>query len=248
MRKILFLVLTGILSLSLESCSSISTSKDKSADNNSVKTISVAGNKEIKKTKPNQNAEKKEPSTAQAEEFKSTKTEEKVAGLIPATKPEVRVRGSIRGRQDPFATVTIQPQIEIIEQEETERETLSPTSSIQTPEDLSTTPIIEDEIAVAKSAKNVFISGLIEFGDRIKLIVQEPQESSARYVEIGQYLSNGRVLVKRIEPGFPSPTVILEQDGVEVPKVIGQSQEEDKERITFAPFEQESITSASLEK
>lgn len=248
MRKISFLVLIGILSLSLESCSSISNSKDKSVNNNSVKTISVGGNKETKKVKQNQNTAKKEPSAPQAEEVESAQREQKVAGLIPATKPEVRVRGSIRGRQDPFASVTIQPQIEIIEREDEGRQTVSPIPSIQTPENLSTTPIIENEITVAESAKNVVITGLIEFGDRIKLIVQEPEEISARYVEIGQYLSNGQVLVKRIEPGFPSPTVILEQNGVEVPKVVGQLQEEEKDTITFSPFEQEPITSASLGK
>ena len=247
MRKISFLVLIGILSLSLESCSSISNSRDESVDNNSVKTISVGGNKEIKKAKQNQNTAKKEPSAPQAEEVESAKREKNVAGLIPATKPEVRVRGSIRGRQDPFASVTIQPRIEIIEPEETDIGALSPTSSTQNPEDIGTTPTIE-ETTVAKLAKNVLITGLIEFGDRIKLIVQEHEEISARYVEIGQYLSNGQVLVKRIEPGFPSPTVILEQDGVEVPKVVGQLQEEEKDTITFSPFEQESITSASLGK
>ena len=74
-------------------------------------------------------------------------------------------------------------------------------------------------------AENVVITGLVESSDRIELIVRAPEETSARYVEIGQYLSNGQVLVKRIEHSFPTPVVILEQNGVEVKKPVGEVNE-----------------------
>ena len=55
-----------------------------------------------------------------------------------------------------------------------------------------------------------------------EIIVKAPEESSSRYVEAGQYLSDGRILVKRIDKdAFPSPVVILEQAGREVAKTIG---------------------------
>jgi len=237
MRKISFLVLVGVLAFSLESCSFMSKFGEKS-----VETVFEGGKKDIKQANKNQKSVKKEPSASKAEEFERTKREENVAGLIPATKPDIRVRSSIRGRQDPFAVVAIQPRIEIDEEEATKLE-----SPIKASENITSTPTIEtgEVIPTANLAENVFITGFIELGDRIKLIVQAPEETSARYVEIGQYISNGQVLVKRIEPGFPTPTVILEQDGVEVTKVIGEAEEEGtlEETKAFSPFDRESITS-----
>ena len=49
-----------------------------------------------------------------------------------------------------------------------------------------------------------------------------PNEPS-QYVKEGQRLSNGRVLVKRIEANRgPTPVVILEENGVEVAKRVGE--------------------------
>jgi len=176
------------------------------------------------------------------EKVEEVEVEEKVVGLIPATQPEIRVRGSIRGRQDPFAIVAIKPQIEIIEQEEKVKPA-PPTARKTEDIDIDSVPVIEEELPVAELAENVLVTGLIEFGDRIKLIVQAPEETSTRYVEIGQYLSNGQILVKRLEPGFPSPTVILEENGIEVAKVVGQLAEGSSEdgSISFSPVEQESV-------
>lgn len=242
MRKILFLVLLGILTFAVESCSPKSKSGDKSANNKSVNTIVVDGSKDIKQTNKNQNTAITEANTTQKEDLEEAKREENVAGLIPATKPEIRVRGSIRGRRDPFAVVSVKPQIEIIEKEKAKLPSVKKTENPDKVPTLETTT--EPEITLAELASNVIITGLVEFGDHIKLIIQAPEETSARYVEVGQYLSNGQILVKRIEPGFPAPTVILEQDGIEVPKIVGESQEEEEETITFSPFEQESITSS----
>ena len=85
-------------------------------------------------------------------------------------------------------------------------------------------------------AENVLITGLVQLGDRIQIIVQAPEETSSRYVEVGQYVSNGKVLVKRIETSFPTPVVILEQAGIEVAKAIGQTKDETTEQTTsFLP-------------
>lgn len=246
MRKISFLILVGILAFSLESCSSRS-----SSGNKSVNTVVVTAQQDTKQGDSSQKSVKTEgedPETKEINKAKEAK-EEKVAGLIPATKPDIRVRGSIRGRQDPFAVVPIQPQIEIIEKAEP-KNLKSPKNPLGTSEEISKVPTIEPETPLAELAENVLVTGLIELGDRIKLIIQAPEETSARYVEIGQYLSNGQILVKRIEPGFPEPTVILEQNGVEVAKVIGQLQEDatlEEETQVFFPFEQESITSVAIE-
>ena len=57
--------------------------------------------------------------------------------------------------------------------------------------------------------------------------MQAPEENNARYVEVGQYLSNGQILVKSIDPNhFPTPLVILEQSGIEIAKAIGEDPED----------------------
>jgi hypothetical protein len=66
---------------------------------------------------------------------------------------------------------------------------------------------------------------VIEVGGVTNAIVKEPNAPS-RYVRVGQRLSNGQVLVKRIEVDRgPEPVVILEQFGVEVARRVGDQPE-----------------------
>ncbi len=70
-------------------------------------------------------------------------------------------------------------------------------------------------------AKSVAVTGVIDVGGVPNAIVQVPNEPS-RYVREGQRISNGQVLVKRIEVNRgPTPVVILEQFGVEVARQVG---------------------------
>ncbi len=72
-------------------------------------------------------------------------------------------------------------------------------------------------------ANGVTVMGVIEIGEQTQAIVQVPNEATSRYVQVGQRLSNGQVLVKRIELNAGAePLVILEQYGVEVSKAIGE--------------------------
>lgn len=73
-------------------------------------------------------------------------------------------------------------------------------------------------------AQAVEVSGVVVVGGIPQAIVQAPNEASSRYVQVGQRLSNGQVLVKRIEVnGDSDPIVILEQNGVEIAKTVGTS-------------------------
>ncbi len=72
-------------------------------------------------------------------------------------------------------------------------------------------------------AQNVTVMGVIQIGETTQAIVQVPNEATSRYVQVGQRLSNGQVLVKRIEMNEGAePLVILEQYGVEVAKAVGE--------------------------
>ena len=72
-------------------------------------------------------------------------------------------------------------------------------------------------------AQNVEVSGIIQVGRDIQIIVKAPNEQTTRYVRVGQKIANGEVLVKRVEQLKESdPVVILEQNGIEVRKVVGE--------------------------
>ncbi len=70
-------------------------------------------------------------------------------------------------------------------------------------------PIPEPTIALG-----VQVTGVIEIANIPYAFVKSPDEPSARTVKIGDRLSSGQVLVKRIEVN--QKTVVLEQNGIEV--------------------------------
>lgn len=72
-------------------------------------------------------------------------------------------------------------------------------------------------------ARAVAVTGVIQVGDEPEAIVKVPNETTSRYVKIGQRLANGQVLVKRIEINEGAdPVVILEQYGTEVARAVGE--------------------------
>lgn len=163
-------------------------------------------------------------------EQSATESLPEIAGLIPATNPDTRVRSSIRGRNDPFAIVALNPRIKIKEEEKKIKETVKQPKAIakspqnQVERNYSNLDFPAPQPIEPTLANNVVISGLYKANGRTRLIVTAPEEDSSRYVEVGQYLSNGQVLVKRVtQNGFSNPTVILEQSGREVEKSIGEN-------------------------
>jgi hypothetical protein len=67
------------------------------------------------------------------------------------------------------------------------------------------------------------VSGVVKVGSETQVIVRVPNEPTSRYVKVGQRLSNGRVLVKRVDvKSGADPIVILEENGVEVAKAVGE--------------------------
>ena len=69
-------------------------------------------------------------------------------------------------------------------------------------------------------ADQVEITGVVQVGDRVMAIAKAPEETSAHYVNTGDRLSSGRVIVREIRMGR-SPSVVLEQNGQKVVKSIG---------------------------
>jgi hypothetical protein len=71
-------------------------------------------------------------------------------------------------------------------------------------------------------ARAVEVTGIVQVGDTVYAIVNAPNESTSRYVQEGQRLSGGQVLVRRIETNRAEPVVVLEQAGVEVVRAVGE--------------------------
>jgi hypothetical protein len=85
-------------------------------------------------------------------------------------------------------------------------------------------PKIITEIPAAKpeQATAMEVSGVIEVAGTTQVIVKLASESFSRYIEVGDRVANGRVLIKRVEgQNTLSPTVVLEEVGIEVPRKIG---------------------------
>jgi hypothetical protein len=81
------------------------------------------------------------------------------------------------------------------------------------------------EVVVAKplQAMAIEISGMIDVAGKTQVIIKLPTESFSRYVEVGERILNGKVLVKRVEgQNSLSPTVVLEEVGMEVSRKIGE--------------------------
>lgn len=73
------------------------------------------------------------------------------------------------------------------------------------------------------TASAVEVTGVVFVGNTPQAIVIAPGDPGSRYVGVGQRVSSGKVLVKRIEMGAgSSPVVILEENGVEVARSVGE--------------------------
>lgn len=79
---------------------------------------------------------------------------------------------------------------------------------------------------VAAIAQDVVVTGVIQVGEITQVILKAPNEAFSRYVQPGQYLANNQVLVKRVERQNEIPVVVLEQNGIEVFKSIGEKAQE----------------------
>jgi hypothetical protein len=71
-------------------------------------------------------------------------------------------------------------------------------------------------------ASTVGITGIIEVDGRTQVILKLPNESFSRYIEVGDRIFDGKVIVKRVDGGQTlSPIVVLEEAGKEVTRKVG---------------------------
>lgn len=72
-----------------------------------------------------------------------------------------------------------------------------------------------------KAAEGTIVTGTVETAGTVYAIVKAFGETTSRSVSAGQLISNGQVLVKRIDINAEPPIVVLQQNGVEVLRPVG---------------------------
>jgi hypothetical protein len=181
------------------------------------------------------------------EPLAGTKIAQGNAGLIPSTNAEVRSKAVSTGvRNDPFRGLNSTPDIKLSKEALAAQAELNaqkpPTPSFipsvpsrpnpgtmsKSPRTSPGKPTSKPELPKAPPstdlAKAVEITGVVQTGQSLMAIVRAPEEPTSRNVQAGDRLSNGQVLVKRISVGIAgNPTVVLEQNGVEVTKTLNNS-------------------------
>lgn len=100
------------------------------------------------------------------------------------------------------------------------RATVPSSASSAVPPAIATAPIPVATPTI-NLAQAIAVSGVVQAGSQTSVIVQVPNETTSRYAVVGDYLANGKVLVKRIEMQGAEPVVVLEQDGAEFIKPVG---------------------------
>lgn len=169
------------------------------------------------------------------------------AGLIQSTNANQRTNQVQQGRSDPFAglfaipkpVVTVKPRKVVIR-----RIPKPPVVPPPLPKPVvvkpKPVPIPQPPAPIAPPqpdlARSVTVLGVVEVGNQLQAIVKVPTEATSRYITQGQRLSDGQVLVKRIElsPGA-EPVVILEQNGIEVTRAVGEEPALQQEEKTGRP-------------
>jgi hypothetical protein len=169
------------------------------------------------------------------------------ADLISSTNPDQRLRGIQSARPDPFSLVPTSPDVTVTREIQASGSGQSSssagsggTSSGGRSSRLTGTqailpqsiPVLPDiprlprplPAALAPQpelARAVSVSGVVQIGSVVYAIVDAPDEPSSRYVQVGQRLSNGEIVVRRIDMNGSDSSVILEQAGMQVVRRVG---------------------------
>jgi hypothetical protein len=161
-----------------------------------------------------------------------------VPNLIPPTTVPERLPDVSTGRTDPFSTLLVAPTL-------IERQATPPSTALSPPMPVPAAPTVavaplpafqppgslptfqpgtapSPPVNPISTAQAIEVSGVVQTGSKTSIIVKVPDERTSRYATVGERLANGRVLIKRVEMGA-EPVVILEQDGQEIVKSIGNS-------------------------
>ena len=169
------------------------------------------------------------------------------AELLPSTDPNERFNEIDKERNDPYAFVPIPPPQKAPPPAPENAGTDLPSPNNQPggaaapgePGGSSPPPTELPELPEPTViASQVQVTGVASVDGKSYAIVKAPNEPTSRYVQVGDRIANGAVLVKRIEnPSGSSPVVILEERGQEVALPVGANASPDESDNAEAPAE-----------
>jgi hypothetical protein len=189
-----------------------------------IKVAPVAGNSKIA-SKGSTTAEPsitRDPAISSLPRSGVNKTLPKIIAGTQATKPsksaviaKVATKNVLRsGSGSPTIAKVVNNVLRPVNIQSTTSKTTGATAIAAKPEKVVEKPL---------QAMAVEISGIIELEGKTQVIVKLPNESFSRYVDVGDRVADGRVLIKRVESQQSlSPTVVLEEVGVEVLRKVGE--------------------------
>lgn len=170
----------------------------------------------------------------------------KVAGLIQPTDSKApRPAIAPSNHRDPFAAAAVPLQLQATIQPKSPARnsvprtvpsqiTTQPIATLPQPIPVATqtlpslsvapvpTALPENAPSRTHLAEAIDITGIMQVAGKLTAIVQEPN-GGARYVTIGDALANGQVIVKRINIKGGEPSIVLQQNGIELIKTVGKS-------------------------
>ena len=170
---------------------------------------------------------KPKPATVQAAFKAPFVSGQKAQDLIPTTDKQARVKEleqkiNVDSKQsrDPFTSTIINPvpKLETLLAKPKEQPKLRAAVVVRTAprKFVAPPPPPPPPPPDTKAADATSVTGTVEISGSIYAILTAPDEPTARYVKAGQLISNGKVLVKRIDTNSEPPIVVLQQNGVEV--------------------------------
>ncbi|MFM7887903.1 MAG: hypothetical protein ACKPCM_14710 [Pseudanabaena sp.] len=152
---------------------------------------------------------------------------QKNTDLIPTTDKQSRIQElekkigtDSKQTRDPFTSTVINPvpKLEALLAKPKEPPDLRKAIIARTSTRSTRSKIIPPD---TKAAEGTIVTGTVEIGGTIYAIIQATDEPTPRNVKAGQLISNGKVLVKRIDTNSEPPIVVLQQNGVEVLRGVG---------------------------
>jgi hypothetical protein len=192
-----------------------------------------------------------QPATAQAPTRPNRPRGILPADLINSTNPDQRLRSIQSARPDPFSLVPTSPSVTITRDSRASGTGQSSASAgggssgsgssggsrgsagtqAMLPQPIPALPEIprlprQLPAALAPQpelARAVSVSGVVQIGSIVYAIVDAPDEPSSRYVQVGQRLSNGEIIVRRIDMNGSDSSVLLEQSGMQVVRRVGDA-------------------------
>ena len=172
---------------------------------------------------------KPKPTTVQAAFKAPFVSGQKGQDLIATTDKQARVKEleqkidvDAKQLRDPFTSAIINPvpKLETLLAKPKEQPKLRAAVVVRTAPRKVVAPPPPPPPPDTKAADATSVTGTVEISGKIYAILTAPNEPTTQ-VEAGQLISNGKVLVKRIDINSEPPIVVLQQNGVEVFRPVG---------------------------